>query len=75
MAEELRTCRNISERRTWRKLCFDEADIKQPLMSTFTDARRRSPARATQIPELIAEIVARDLRPLSVVEGERVASC
>ena len=33
-------------------------------MLTFTDAH------ATQITELIAELVARDLRPLSVVEGE-----
>ena len=42
------------------KKCFGEADAKQPLMSMFTDARRCSPARATQITELIAEMVARD---------------
>ena len=52
------------------KKCFGEADAKQPLMSMFTDARRCSPARATRITELIAEMVARDLRPLSVVEGD-----
>ena len=38
-------------------------------MSVFTDARRCPPARATRITELIAEMVARDLHPLSVVEG------
>ena len=43
------------------KKCFGEADAKQPLMSMFTDARRCSPARATRITELIAEMVARDL--------------
>ena len=52
------------------KKCFSEADAKQPQMSTFTDARRCSPARATRITELIAEMVARDLHPLSVVEGD-----
>ena len=52
------------------KKCFGEADTKQPLMSTFTDARRCSPAHATRITELIAEMVARDLSPLSVVEGD-----
>ena len=54
------------------KKCFGEVTDgkKQTLMSTFTDAQRCSPARATQITELIAELVARDLRPLSVVEGE-----
>ena len=52
------------------KKCFGEADAKQPLMSMFTDARRRSPARATRITELNAKMVARDLRPLSVVEGD-----
>jgi len=50
------------------KKCFGEVTDgkKQTLMSTFTDARRCSPARATQITELIVELVARDLRPLSV---------
>ena len=32
------------------KKCFGEADAKQPLMSTFTDARRCSPACATRCP-------------------------
>ena len=52
------------------KKCFGEADAKPPLMSTLTDARRCSPARATWITELIAEMVGRDLRPLSVVEED-----
>ena len=51
------------------KKCFDEADAKQPLMLAFTDARRCSPARATRITEPIAEMVAFELRPLSVAEG------
>ena len=52
--------------------CIGEATDgkKQTLMSTFTDTRRCSPARATRITELIAEMVARDLRPLSVVEAD-----
>jgi len=54
------------------KKCFGKVTDgkKQTPMSTFTDARRCSPARATQITELIAELVACDLCPLSVVEGE-----
>ena len=52
------------------KKCFGKADAKPPLMSTFTDARRCSPARATRITEMIAEMVGRDLRPLSMVEGD-----
>ena len=52
------------------KKCFGEADAKLPLMSRFTDARRCSPAHATRITELIAEMVARDLHPLNVVEGD-----
>lgn len=51
------------------KKCFGKADA----MSLFTDAQRCSPARATQITELMAEMVAHDLRPLSVVEGD--SSC
>ena len=52
------------------KKCFGEADAKQLLMSMFTDTRRCSTARATQITELIAEMVARDLHSLSVVQGD-----
>ena len=51
------------------KKCFNKADAKQLLMLAFTDARRCSPARATRITEPIAEMVARDLRPLSVAKG------
>ena len=39
-------------------------------MSTFTDAQKCPPACATRITKLIAGMVARDLRPLSVVEGD-----
>ena len=52
------------------KKCFGEADSKQLLMLMFTDARRCSPAHATQITELTAEMVDHDLRPLSVVGGD-----
>ena len=43
---------------------------KQTLISTFGVSRNCPPAHEKRITELIAEMVARDLRPLSMVEGE-----
>ena len=44
------------------KKCFGKADeAAADVISTFTDAQRCSPARATWITELVAEMVARDL--------------
>ena len=52
------------------KKCFGDLEVgkKQTVMSMYS--RKCPPSHATKITTLIAELVARDLRPLSIVEDD-----